>query len=251
MQPRVVGPPLAAGHARSVVAPVEDDRVLLQTVLSELVEHRPGQGVHLGQLVVVLRPVPAAFRRVGVVGRHAHGRSVMDCFVGAGADPRFVRDGEVEDREERLPGGPLAPVSLTAGLVPDLAGFLEIVVLLGVVRRVIACVPEILRKHLQRRRQAGQGAHVLRPRGRRVHAADDRGPCRGAHGGGGPGGAVDHPPAADGVEVRSGRIGVPVHPEVRSVVLGAEPQNVRLSGDGRQAGGSDEEQELDRHVPRV
>ena len=50
--------------------------------------------------------------------------------MGAGADLAFVGDDEVEDGEEGLGALAVPPVGLGRGIIPDLAGFVEIVIFL-------------------------------------------------------------------------------------------------------------------------
>ena len=177
----VVRPALAARHARPVIGPVEHDRVLFEAVLAQLGQHLARHRVHLADLVVILGPVSAAFLGVGMVGRHPHLGGIVDRRVGPAANLGFVGDREIEHREERLARRALAPVRLAARLVPDLAGLLQVVVFLGVVRDVIAGVAEVLGEHAHRRGQPRHRAHVLGAGRRWVHPADDGGARRSAN----------------------------------------------------------------------
>ena len=220
---------LAPRQAGSVVAPVEDDRVVGQSRRLDLDQALSDERVHLGQLVVVLRPVLADLGRVRVVGRHADAGRVVDLRVRPAPDLALVGHGEVEDGEERRPLRPVPPVRLAGRLVPDrspAAGLLEVVVLLRVVRHVIARLAQDLREEAEAVRQPGTAAHVLGAGGRGVEAADDRRAGRRADRNGRPNVAVDQAACGEAVQVGGGGVLVAVGAELGSVVLAGDPEDV-------------------------
>ena len=221
---------LAARQPRAVVAPVEDDRVVEQARRLHLGQALTGHAVHLGQFVVVLRPVLPHLRRVRVVGGHPHRRWIVDRRMRPPPDLALVGHGEVEDGEERSAFRPVPPVRLAGRFVPNgalTAGLGQVVVLLRVVRRVVAGLAEQLREEPEALGQPGLAAHVLGAGRDRVEAADDRGAGRRAHGRGRPGVAVDQAPGGEPVEVRGRGEGVAVGAKLGSVVLARDPENVR------------------------
>ena len=115
------------------------------------------------------------------------GRRIVLRFALAVADRAFVTGGRVEHREERLIGiRSVAPVGFPARLVPDAERRAELIVGLGVIRRVVPSSTKILGECLHMVRWDGQigsgeilgsilpGAHVHRPDRVLVHPRDDR-----------------------------------------------------------------------------
>ncbi len=136
-QARVVQRSLRAGHAVAVIAPVEDDGVVAQTVGVELFQDLVDLRVHVGDVVVDASQLLPDRRRVRVVGRHLHLDRIGDERLAladrAGReDLALVRDLEVEHGEERLARiGAVAPVRRATELVPDGERRAELIVGLG------------------------------------------------------------------------------------------------------------------------
>ena len=172
-----------------------------------------------------------------MVGGHADLGGVVNGLVRTRANLAFVALGGVEDGEERLAGAAVLVVGLAAGLVPDLAGFGEVVVLLGVVRAVVAGLAEELRIHLEAAGQRHHGAHVLGTGGRRIQAADQRGAGGRADGGTRPGEAVAQATRGEGVHVRRSCVFVAIAAHLRTMVLAGNPEDVRPVGSGGAEGG--------------
>ena len=226
VQPRVVGPALGARHARAVVTEVEDDRVVGQAIGFELGQDASHLGVHLADLVVVLGPVLSHLGRVRVIGRKRHLLRVVNGFVRARADAALVADREVEHGEEGLPFRPLAPMSLTPGEVPDLAGLVEVVVLLGAIAAVVAGLAQPLGKEAHALGQVYLGAHVQGAQAGSVHPGDQGGACRSADRSVGPGAGEAQTARTQTVQVGRRGVLIPITTQMRPVVLTGDPKDV-------------------------
>ena len=132
-------------------------------------------GIHFLDPVEVLAPVPAHLGGVGPVGGKGD-RGGVACDPVLVPDLAFVGDGVVEDGEKGLVGGAVAVVGLGGGFVPDLAGFFDAVVLLGIVGAVVARLGQFLRKHGDSRRQTDHRPHGFGTDACGVPAENDSGP---------------------------------------------------------------------------
>ena len=90
LQAGVAGPALAARHPRAVVGVVEDNRVIREAGVGEFLQVATRVGVHLGDLVVVLRPVLPHLRRVRMIGGHADLGRVLNGDVWSRANLALV-----------------------------------------------------------------------------------------------------------------------------------------------------------------
>ena len=241
MDTRVIDPAFGAGQSPSMIAPKEDDRVVRQAILFKLAEDAGHLHVHGGDVVVVRCPVLANNGRVGVVGRQlgcfrivAHlGRDTIAAAFPAPfghADRAFVRNGEVEDGEERLIFRAVPPMGLPARFVPCGERRLELVIGLRVVRAVVSGGPEIFREALDLRRRHGSRPHVHGADGGRVHAGDDRRAARRADARNREAACVASALGGQIVDVGTRGVGVAVAAQVRADVLATDPQNVGTFG---------------------
>ena len=228
-----------------MVTEIRDDGVAGQPRRLELGQAFAHLRVHLRQPVVVLGPVLPHLGGVRVIGGDPHPDRVVHRPVRPLADAALVRDPQVEHREERRRPRPpvprsVAPVRLVRRLVPHPARLLDVVVLLRVVGRVVAGRAQELREHRHPVGQPHPAAHVVRPDGRRVHPGDDRGPRGRAHRRVRPRVQVDRAALGQSIQVRRVGVRVTVGPEGGSVVLAAQPQDVRpLLGVRRPGPGDD------------
>ena len=230
LQSGIVGPAFAARHAGTVVGVVEDNRIICQAIVGELLEVQAGVGIGFGDNVVVLRPVLARLRRVGVVGGDAHLSGIVELAVWTHAQFALVTFLRVEHSEERLSGLAVAPMSLARGVVPDQAGLDEVVILFGIVGTVVAGFAKELREHFLAGGERHHTAHMLGAGGRGVHSGDNRRARRRAHGRAGPRVRVNHPPSGELIHVRRGGERVAVAAHMRAVVFAGNPENVRADG---------------------
>src|SRR5262249_26879932 len=151
-----------------------DDGVFGETRVVEFLEPFAGIGVGLGDDVVVARPVLADLGRVGVVGGDAHlGGGVNRLVIGL-ANLAFVALQAIKDGKKGLSGLAASPVRLGRGVVPDLAGLGEVVVLLGIIGAIVTGFAEQLRKHFLAAGEGHHAGHVLGAGRRRIHSRDDR-----------------------------------------------------------------------------
>ena len=159
-----------------MVTVVKDNRVVGQTGFLKFTKVFADELVHHRDPVVVLCPVLAHLRSVGVVGGKVDLGRVMDTVDGADLVPHLalVTDCVVEDGEEWLSVWPVFPMRLSAAVIPNLAYLFKVVILLGIVCTVVAELAEVGGVHFEVVRQAGHAAHMLRAGGRRVDTGDDR-----------------------------------------------------------------------------
>jgi hypothetical protein len=236
VQTRIARPTFAPRHARTVIAVVEDDRVVGETVRLQFAQNATDLRIHHREPVVILRPVPPHLGQVRMIRRHAHPGGIMDAVRRVNGVPElaFVADGEVEHRKERLARLAVAVMRAGRGLVPDARRFDQVVVLLAVVRAIVTGLAQELREHLHKIRQPHLAAHVLGTGGWRIDARNDRRAGRRAHRCRRPRAQVTHPARRQLVEVRRGGVGVAVATELRPVVLAGHPEDVRPVGGGRE-----------------
>jgi hypothetical protein len=92
MQAGPAGVALAAGHAGAVVGEEEHDGVVGEPGFFEFGELLAEPLVHLGDAVVVLGPVLAGFRDVGVIGRDGDFAGSWKRVIVGVAELRFMGD---------------------------------------------------------------------------------------------------------------------------------------------------------------
>jgi hypothetical protein len=85
-----------------VVGVVENDGVGGETGFFEFLEAFSSRSVSQRDLIIILRPILADFRRVGMIRGHTHFCGVMNRDMRAFAELALVAAGFVEDREEGL-----------------------------------------------------------------------------------------------------------------------------------------------------
>ena len=237
MQSGVVRPAFAPRHAGPVVAVIKDDGVVAESRCFEFLQILTDEGIHLGDLIVILCPVLPHFRRIGMISGNANFGRVVHLFVRPGTDLAFVADGVIEDRKKRLAFFAVFPVGFSARFIPDLARLFEIVIFFAVVGAVVTGFAQILRIHFEPVRQTGHASHVFGAGRGWIQSGDQRrsGGC--AHRCRRPAVQIDHPFGGDRIDV--GRIGkrVAVTAQMRAVVFAGDPKNVRflssLNCDGR------------------
>jgi hypothetical protein len=93
-----------------VIGPIEHNRVLCQSGVFEFFQSLARERIHLADDVIILRPVPSHFRRVGMICGDADFRRIMDLGVGADADLALVALFLVENGEEWLTSGTILPM---------------------------------------------------------------------------------------------------------------------------------------------
>ena len=102
-----------------MIAVVKNDGVVFQSGILQFLELRPDLDVHLGDLVMVLGPILAHLRMIGVIGGDTHFGRIVDLRVRAFADSAFVTGREVEDSEERLIlVGAVSPMPFPSTFIP-------------------------------------------------------------------------------------------------------------------------------------
>ena len=171
-----------------------------------------------------------------MIGGHAGFGRIVNQRMRARADLAFVRDQQIEDRKEGLPGGALSPVGVFRGFVPGAGRLLQVVVLFRVIRAVISGLAQIGGEHLPRGWHTGVRPHVLAAGGRRVDAADDGGPRGRADRGVRPGVHVDRSALAQLVQVGRHRIIVAAGVQVGTDILAGDPQEIRTGRRCRRCG---------------
>ena len=145
-----------------MIAVVKNDGVVFQSGILQFLELRPDLCVHLGDLVMVLGPILAHLRMIGVIGGDTHFGRIVDLRVRAFADSAFVTGREVEDSEERLIlVGTVSPMPFPSTFIPYLTFLAEVVIFFGVVRAVVAELTQVRGIHLVLGWQAGHASHVL------------------------------------------------------------------------------------------
>ena len=144
VQTALVRVPLAARQHAAVIAKVKDERILEQTIVRQTFHHIAEQTVDDLDAVEIPRVRVAKHRRVRMIRREFHlGRIVFGLFVLKhllGKMQRtLVRLADGLHVKEGLPVRAFAPTRVARGFVPQLFHVVyEIVIRLGVVRRVIA-----------------------------------------------------------------------------------------------------------------
>ena len=83
-----------------MIGPIEHNRVFRQSGVFDFFQSLARERVHLADDVIILRPVPSHFRRVGMICGDADFRRIMDLGVGASADFALVTLLLIEDSEE-------------------------------------------------------------------------------------------------------------------------------------------------------
>ena len=182
METRMIGPSLVPRHSRTVIAPVENDRVIGEPRFLDLAEPLAELLVHHREPVIILRPILPHRGRVGMIGRHTDLRRIMETVFLRDRIPdlRFVGNRGIENGEKGLSLGAIFPVGLAAALVPNIVAFHEIVILLRGIRAVVARLAEIGGKELHPFGQGRLRAHRLGSRRRRIDPRDHRRSCRSA-----------------------------------------------------------------------
>jgi hypothetical protein len=139
----------------------------------------------------------------------------------------FVSHGQIEDREEGLSRRSVLPVGLIGRFIPDLIQAGKVVIRLGIVRAVVACLAQQLGVHFHSVRRGDVAAHVEAACRRRIHAGEDGRPGRSTDGGIRPDVSIEHSPAGQSIQLR--RLGeeIPIASEMRSVILCGDPQDIR------------------------
>ena len=259
--PRIMDITLPAGKCSPVIREVEHNGVLRRARLFQFPEPFPHPLVHEMDVVVVTGPVLPDLRGIGMVwcndsqgyfpGRHdALGRvPVPASMVGLIGSLALMRQGGVEDGKEGLallpvPVVRLVPVRVPANVLParPLPVDRHVVVGLGVIGAVITGLAEDLRVVDHGIRNTHAATMIMKPEGGGIHPGDKGRACYRANRGGGIGMDITHSLPGKPVQVGSLRMGIPVAPEVRAVVLARDPEDVgtiRAGCQERPGGGQD------------
>ena len=106
-----------------MVAVVKDNCILCQTSLGNLLEVGPDPHVHHGNAIIILRPILAHLRGIGVIGGNTSLLGVMNHVGLRNVVPNLalMTDGVIKDGKEWLIGFAILPVSLAATLMPYLS----------------------------------------------------------------------------------------------------------------------------------
>jgi hypothetical protein len=148
---------------------------------------------------------------------------------------------EVEHREERLAGASAAPVRCGRTFVPtdadELRFVAQIVIGLHVVRAVVTRGAQVTRKRAELCRHGELGPQSLGAERGSIHSGDQAGARGRADGRGGEGAGEAHRLGGEGIEPRRARLRIAIATELRTHVLGRQPQNVRGMCPGGSMGG--------------
>ena len=233
LQARAIEPSLVPGQTVSVVGEEEDDGIREQSIVLELLEDVTDLPVHLRDQIVVAGPDPAHLRRVRKVrGQIRPGRimpvgQALEHLLVAVIGGALVGRHEVEHAEERLPGPPMTPVRRVPALIPT-AGRVEVVVRLGVVRRVVPALTQVLGERADGSGDADRGAQVLRAERTGVHAGNQRRPGWRADRGRRVGRRVVDAVVGQPIEVRRSGVGITEGAQGGAHVFSGEPKDVGL-----------------------
>ncbi len=118
----------------------EHHRFFKQSILLELAQDLPHLLIHRRDVVVGACQILTHEGRVRIIGRHTDMSGIGDLWITLrlGKSTALVRRGQIEDAEERLRGiGPITPVSLPIGLVPNRHRLAKLVVTLGGIGAVV------------------------------------------------------------------------------------------------------------------
>ena len=154
--PGIVDPAFRARQAAPVVPVEKDDGVIGQPVFFELGEKLSHLVVHGSNQVVIVGPIAADDRVVGIVGRklglgrvvtvlRCQGRRQARETLRFRADATLMGDGKVDNGKEGLTLRAASPVGFAAAFIPGGEGRVEVVVGLDVVRAVVARRPPGIR----------------------------------------------------------------------------------------------------------
>src|SRR3954454_24691146 len=99
-----------------MIAVKEDDCVVGQTIGLQLFQDRTRMGIHVVNVVVVLRPVTTNLGGVWLIRGDSNVCGIADEGVRTLPDLALVSAEIVEHREEGLPGFAIAPVGLWTGV---------------------------------------------------------------------------------------------------------------------------------------
>ena len=168
-----------------MIAVIENDRVFGNTCIFQLAHVLTYKRIHHRQPIIILGPIFTRFWRVRMIGRDRRFRRIMNFVFLRDVVPNlaFMANRVIKYCEKRLTIAAVFPV-FALHLIPNLARFLHIVVLFRFVRAKIPRLPQELRIHLELSRHRNVGAHVLAAKSWRIHARNDRCPCRRTNGSG-------------------------------------------------------------------
>ena len=226
MQAALVKPTLASGHAAAMIAVVKNNSVFVETIFFELRENRANLLVHLGEAIVVLSPILAYLRCIGMIRRHCDLGWVVNGLVRSRAKLAFVTYCKIKHSEKWLTGLALAPMRLVARLVPKSVGFADVVVFLGVIGAVVTKFMEVLGIELGKAREANAATHMLSPETIGKHAGDNSRPRGSTDWCIRPAVCVSQSLGREGIDVWCRRIFISIATKFRSIIFGSDPKDI-------------------------
>lgn len=147
--------------------------------------------------------------------------------MGTLSDLAFMGGGEIENREERGIRGSVSPVCFIAGFVPRLRCCIEVVILFDVVAAIVSLLAQQLGQQERIRFACAATSHIRGPERSRIHTGDNRGTGGGADRRIRPTVIESQSFGSERVDVGAGSEGIAIATELRSVVLGSDPEDIR------------------------